>query len=96
MTRKIATAFAVFSEEFLWSRPGTTQGFGAWPSGEAQEHPEDFVDAAVAAGKAVLAEPKKKLTKAEAERQAKEQAEAEEKARLEAEAAAKAAAEGQG
>lgn len=88
MTYPIPTVLAVFSKEFHWSRPGTTQGFGGFPGDEAERYPRDFVDAAIKAGAAKLAEPKKKLTKAEVERLAKEQAEAEEQARLEAEQAA--------
>ncbi len=96
MAREIQNGFAIFAKEFHWSRPNTTLGFGAYPSDEPQEHPEDFIEAAVAAGAAEVAEPKKKESKAErlarekaeadeAERLAREQAEADEAARLAAE-----------
>lgn len=50
-------AKAIFIREFHWTRPRGL-GFGARPSPEPQAFPQDFIDAAIAAGAALPPAPK--------------------------------------
>ena len=45
-------AKAIFHRVFHWSRPKSVLGFAAFPKGEVQTFPRDFIAAAVACGAA--------------------------------------------
>lgn len=56
----MANTKAIFHREFHWNRPRSPLGFGAKPRAEPQSFPRDFIEAAVKAGAATLAERKRK------------------------------------
>lgn len=55
-------AWMIVHEEFNWARPGSRFSFNVKPSSAPQSKVHDFVDAAVAAGKAERYEKNKHKT----------------------------------